>query len=88
MRSTFLKCKIEPGQFNNEYAVSGCQANGKEFSLFAPDCFVEFEGTPSLDTPVEGWLQVRVVERKDGTVLVRLPMEAFEVGQYVTVQSE
>jgi hypothetical protein len=82
METKWLHCSVSPGQFPDEYAVGGKQYNGKRFSLFAPRELVR------LATAEEGkgLLQVEVVDRKDDLVLVRLPEESFENGQYVTVQ--
>ena len=81
MDTLWLSCSVGPGQFPSEYAVAGRQHDGKCFSLFAP------RETVSLPTPAagEGLLRVQVVGRKDELVLVRLPAETLENGQYVTV---
>jgi hypothetical protein len=38
-----LICRISPGQFSGEFAVKGEMFNAKEFSLFAPKKFLEFD---------------------------------------------
>jgi hypothetical protein len=81
MDTRWLSCSVSPGQFPSEYAVAGRQHDGKCFSLFAP------RETVSLPTPDggEGLLRVQVVGCKDDLVLVRLPAQTLENGQYVTV---
>jgi len=83
METKWLPCSVSPGQFPSEYAVSGVQHNGRPFSLFAP------LATVSSVTPgsAEGLLQVEIVDRKGDLVLVRLPAQTFENGQYVTVKA-
>lgn len=83
METTWVPCSVSLGQFPNEYAVSGTQYNGKTFSLFAPRDAVHL-ATPDA---VDGFLQVQVVDRKNDLVLIRLPAQTFENGQYVTVQA-
>jgi hypothetical protein len=77
----WLPCSVSPGQFPSEYAVAGVQHNGKPFSLFAPRAMVL--APPSEEG--QGLVRVEVVGRRDDLVLVRLPAETFENGQYVTV---
>lgn len=85
MKSLWIRCKVYPGQFSNEYAVKATQSGGGEFSLFAPLRSVQTDETPTRDSPVDGWLEVTLYDRKDNTVVVRLPRESFESGRYVTV---
>jgi hypothetical protein len=80
-----IRCKVTPGQFSIEYAVSGAQANGKRFSLFAPVETVESEGQPTRERAVQGWLKVELWEQKGNLALVKLPGESFESGRFVTV---
>jgi hypothetical protein len=84
----FLRCKVYPGQFSGEFAVSGEQVGGEKFSLFAPSRFVRTEQEPTRDCAVDGWLQVELWEQKGNSVVVRLPSESFESGRYVTVGIE
>jgi hypothetical protein len=82
---SLLRCTVTPGQFSDEYAISG-----GDFSLFAPKDSVELDREPSRDDPVEGWLRVEVVEpaNGEGKVVVRLPSEAIEAGYFVIVGSD
>ena len=38
----WLSCTITPGEFSEEFAVTGRQSNGTLFSLFAPESDVPF----------------------------------------------
>ena len=82
METKWLPCSVSPGQFPNEYAISGTQHNGKGFSLFAPASAVY-----QIPDREEGFLQIRVVDRKNDLVLIRLPAQTFENGQHITVQA-
>jgi len=81
-----LRCQVSPGMFSGEVAVRGIAADGAEFSLFVSDDFVESEAPVHVRGPVNGWLLVEVLDRKDDLMLVRLPGQAFENGQTVTVR--
>jgi hypothetical protein len=82
----FLRCHISPGMFSGEVAVRGRAADGTEFSLFVPDDFIEREPTARANAPADGWLYVQVLDREGALQLVRLPGQAFENGQTVTVR--
>ncbi len=82
MDTNWLPCSVSPGQFPNEYAISGAQYNGKPFSLFAPQETVRLTADAG-----DGFLQVDILDRKGDLVLVRLPAQTFENGQYITVQA-
>jgi hypothetical protein len=84
----FVRCKVYPGQFSDEFAVSGDQANGERFSLFVPVSEVRTDQTPTRDSAVDGWLQVAVWEMAGDTVVVKLPRESFESGRFVTVRGD
>jgi hypothetical protein len=79
-----LPCSVSPGQFPSEYAVAGVQYNGKPFSLFAPRESV----FPPSSGEGEGLLQVEVIDRRGDLVLVRLPAQTFENGQFITVHAK
>jgi hypothetical protein len=82
MESLRLKCKVGSGQFTGEYAISSSQSDGSLFSLFVDDDLVDCDtGTG------DGWLSVDPVSRKGDDVLVRLPVQSLEGGQFVTVKS-
>jgi hypothetical protein len=82
----FIRCKVYPGQFSDEYAVGGEQADGERFSLFVPIDYVKPDQPPTRDSSVEGWLQVWVWEPSGNTAVVKLPRESFESGRFVTVR--
>jgi len=82
----WLRCRVYPGQFSVEYAVSVRQSDGSEASLFVPQDFVECDGVPASDHPVTGWIRVGLVERRGELVLVHLPRQTLEYGPYITVQ--
>src|SRR5438105_15049291 len=83
-----LRCKIYPGQFSDEFAVSGVQASGEKFSLFAPTRAVRADETPTRDRAVDGWLSVSLYERRGDRAVVFLPRESFESGRYVTARAD
>src|SRR5262245_42707804 len=88
MSEAWLSCQVAPGQFSNEYAVSGRQANGEEFSLFVSTLDARLDRPLESEESVAGWLRVDVWERKKDQVLVRLPVQTLERGlQFVTVSS-
>jgi hypothetical protein len=83
---TWLKCKVSPGQFSDEYSVQGVAFGGQGFSLFVPAELVDVaEALPGADT-LGGWLRVEVAEREGQLALVRLPRQSLENGRFVTVQ--
>ena len=84
----WLRCKILPGQFSGEHGVQGEDANGEGFSLFCPEEFLEYDGEPTFDRPVEGWIQVNVVQRTKDLLLLYLPRRTFGNGPYVTVKKD
>jgi hypothetical protein len=84
----YIRCQIYPGQFSGEFAVSGEQADGEKFSLFAPAKFVKMEREPTRDRSVDGWLDVELWEQQGETFVVKLPRESFESGRFVTVGLE
>lgn len=78
---TWLKCEIGPGQFSEEYSVSGETADGVGFSMFVPEQFVE------LDDPgrSRGFVRVAVLQRSNELCLVKLPRRTLENGETVAV---
>jgi hypothetical protein len=83
--NTYLSCDVGNGQLGGEWAVRGRVYAGGEFSLFAPSEFVETEECPPVDGWGRGWLRVEVLDEDDRRVLVKLPRQAFENGQTITV---
>lgn len=83
---SWLRCRVGPGQFPDEYAVWGETFNGRPFSLFAPHNYVR----PPLEAERgEGLLRVAIGERKGNLVLLRLPQPSFEGGSYyITVTAD
>lgn len=80
-----LRCRVTPGQFDNEYAVSASQSNGKVFSLFVPKELVWCDGEPSFDHPLDGLLSIEIWKQQNGSVVVQLPRPSLEAGRFVTV---
>ena len=81
----WLKCWISPGQFSDEYAVSGTLFDNTEFSLFAETDDLGFNGEPTQEDPVEGWIRIDSELRKDDLALVALPKPTLENGRLITV---
>ncbi|MCY2988674.1 MAG: hypothetical protein NTY19_12510 [Planctomycetota bacterium] len=81
----FLRCKISQGLFSGEVAVQGDSSDIGAFSLFVAGELVKYACEPRDDAPVDGWLQVDVIASDADHLLVRLPGQAFENGQMVTV---
>ena len=88
MAEQWLRCKIAPGQLMGEFAVGGTLFDGTEFSMFARENDVEFEGVPSEEFPVDGWIRVSVKDRRGKLVLVRLPGQAIENGPFLTFNED
>jgi hypothetical protein len=84
---TWLRCKVSPGQFTGEYVVAAKDFRGQGFSFFVPDEYVQGQDQMSGDVPVDGLVQVAVLEQSSDLVLVRLPRVALQNGQTVTVRS-
>jgi hypothetical protein len=83
MKTALLHCSISSGQFPNEYAVSGTQHDGTGFSLFVSKDLVRNVN----NTNHTGLVEVEQIDRKGELVLVRLPAQTFENGQYITVKA-
>ena len=86
--NTYLSCNVGKGQFRGEWAIRGKVYAGGEFSLFAPSEFVQNEDGPPVNGCSHGWLRVEVLDADDRRVLVKLPRQAFENGQTITVGRE
>jgi hypothetical protein len=87
--ASWLRCAVGPGQFSSEYAVGGQQFNGTWFSLFVPrECVVAERPPTRPGESVEGWLRVEELERKGDLVLLLLPRQTLENGQYITVPAD
>lgn len=84
----WLRCSVTPGQFSNEYGVTGYQVDGKVFSLFSPKEFVKCDHPPQNEERVDGLVRVRIYSREGDQVIVQLPQESFERGHYVTVSAD
>lgn len=86
---TWLKCKVSPGQFSGEYAVSAIDHAGAEFSLFTADSNVEHECEEIGEgSECKGRVRVVVLGEKGDLTLVRLPGRTFANGSTVTVRSD
>jgi hypothetical protein len=80
-----LRCEVYPGQFSTEYTVLVRASTGKQYSLFAPQQVVECDAAVSEEGPVNGWIEVRIVDVKNGVALVQLPQSTLEDGQFLPV---
>jgi hypothetical protein len=85
MNELNIRCKVYPGQFTGEYAVSAAQVGGGEFSLFVPESYVQADENPTRDRAVDGWLKVSLYKQEGDCAIVQLPRECLESGRYVTV---
>jgi hypothetical protein len=75
--------------FDHEVGVQGQQADGSEYSLFAPREAVDHGTQPLISgQTVPGFLRVRPMARRDGHVLVQLPGETFQNGYFITVKAD
>ena len=83
-----IPCEVGVGQFGSEFAISGKSADGSAFSLFAPEDYVDWDEAPTETRTVGGWLRVLVVEKQGNRVLVRLPRQAMENGEFITVRED
>src|SRR5437773_1751437 len=85
---TWLRCQLSPGMFDHEVGVQGQQADGSEYSLFAPREAVD-HGNQALTSghTVPGFLRVRPVDSRGDHVLVQLPGETFQNGYFITVKA-
>jgi len=82
----WLACKITPGQLGGEFGVKGQLANGEEFSLFVDQEDLQFEHPPAEDRAVDGWLRVRVSDKRGDKLVVALPKQTFANGRFITVK--
>src|SRR5260370_31908464 len=88
-QATWLRCKVSPGMFDHEIGVQGQQADGSEYSLFAPREAVD-HGDQALTSgqTVPGLVQVKALERRGDHVLVELPGQTFQNGAFITVKAD
>jgi hypothetical protein len=84
----WLDCTISPGQFTGEFAVQGKLFDGTGFSLFAESSDLKFIGEPTFDKPVEGFIRVMQLDKKEDLFLVSLPHSTLENGQAITVKAD
>jgi hypothetical protein len=81
---SYLSCKIGPGMFSNEYAVSITLVSGQMVSLFADKELIDVNGSDS-----HGHLKVNIVENASGESVVLLPSETLETGtRWIQVSPE
>src|SRR5947209_306743 len=85
----WLRCQVSPGMFDHEVGVQGQQADGSEYSLFAPREAVE-HGNHRLTSgqTVAGLVRVKPIDSRGDQVLVELPGETFQNGCFITVQAD
>lgn len=84
-KTRWLYCKISEGMFPTERSVVGEWHNGKKFSLFAPE---EAVRTVEGHDEFNGAIKVEVCETTDGLILVKLPAQTFENGQFAFVRED
>ena len=72
-KTSWLKCSVVPGFWNNEYAVASSTANGSCFSLFVSSEFVTIQSQSK-----EGLVKVQVLESKGEMSLISLPVNPLE----------
>jgi len=84
----WLDCTISPGQFTGEFAVEGSLFDGTGFSLFADKDDLKFNGEPTFDNPIKGFIQVVHLDKQGNLSLVALPRSTFENGQIITVKAD
>ncbi|WP_339910040.1 hypothetical protein [Symmachiella dynata] len=82
-KKMWLSCQVSPGQFSGELSVKGDTFDSEGFSLFSQREFVVYaEGEAP---PVNGWIEVAVLDTRDGLALVKLPGQTLENGTTITV---
>ena len=86
--NVMLKCQVSPGQFTGECAVKIQLHDDKWVSLFLPVEAVEIQGALSDEDPVDGYIEVNVIDQEGGLTLVRLPRPTLENGQHLTVKAD
>src|SRR5207244_3643429 len=87
--TAWLRCGVSPGMFDHELGVQGQQADGSEYSLFAPREAVDPGDQPVVSGRiVPGFMRVRPIQRQGDHVLVELPGETFQNGYFITVKAD
>ena len=81
-----LRCQLYPGQFSSEFAVVVESFSGRSSPLFASREEVKYDQKPSQDEPTDGWLKVKLLERKGNNLRVQLPQSTIENGSYLAVR--
>lgn len=84
----WLRCEASPGQFPRELAITGNTSSGAVFSLFMPENRVICSQPPSEGKSVEAWLRVDIVDRQGSLLVVLLPRQTMETGQFITVNED
>jgi hypothetical protein len=74
--------------FSTEYAIRARSFDDSEFSLFAPREVVLLANELRESGAANGFLRVELTASDGDLRLVRLPQEAFGVGNFATVRSE
>lgn len=88
MQTTFLRCRITPGQFTGEYAVEVQSHDGTGYSLFAFEEDLECRTFPTGDSHADALIRVDVLESQRSLRLVRLPQRTIENGDTLTVRAD
>jgi hypothetical protein len=75
-RYSFLRVKLEPGMFDNEYTII-LSTEGREISSVVGKESVRTEQEPTELRQGRGLLRVRVIGSAEGKTLIDLPRPSF-----------
>jgi hypothetical protein len=88
MATKWLRCKVLPGMFPQEWLVVIEEPKrGELASIFVDATLVRTEEAPTADRAVNGELMVEAKERGERTN-VMLPVQSAELGRVLSVSSE
>lgn len=92
---SYLKCRVEPGMFKDEWLVSIDALDPKDHQqpakvqLFADRRLVtNVQGTPARKQPTWAWLRVGVVAVRGDLASIVLPQPATPFGEHVLVRND
>lgn len=92
---SFLKCRVEPGMFRDDFLVYLDAIDPKNHSqpakvqlLVDQRELTKVKGKPKRNSPVEAWLRVTVAGRRGDIVSVVLPQPATSFGESILVPSD
>ena len=83
-------CRVLPGMFSTECQVIVTLPTGQEIDALVDRQSVKVEEEPEVGKPVNGFVQVSLVEhdKKANQVLVDLPQGSFTKGPRIRVPSQ